>query len=337
MPSPLSPPLAPAALAMPPRTRTAEDAPRRVGVELEMSGIGLDALAHIVARRFGLAVEADGRYERRLTGDAAGDWKVELDFDLLKRMGREERDPDTLRGEIGRSAEEALAHIAVWTPVEIVSPPLPLDRLREVEDLVPHLRRAGARGTSDALINAFGTQFNPEAAALDAGYLVAVLKAYLCLHDWLVARSPINLSRRMTRFVDPFPRAYVQRVVDPAYAPDREGLIGDYLHWNATRNRALDLLPLLAHLAPERVAAAVHDDRVKARPAFHYRLPDCDIHRPNWSLAEAWNGWVAVERLAADEARLAGCTQAYHRHLSTPVERWLTDWAEEVERAWLDR
>jgi hypothetical protein len=170
MPPPLSPPLAPAAPTMPPRTRTAEGAPRRVGVELEMSGIGLDALARIVARHFGLAVEADGRYERRLTGDAAGDWKVELDFDLLKRMGREERDPDTLRGEIGRSAEEALAHIAVWTPVEIVSPPLPLDRLWEVEDLVPHLRRAGARGTSDALINAFGTQFNPDGVVVSGGH-----------------------------------------------------------------------------------------------------------------------------------------------------------------------
>lgn len=39
---------------------------------------------------------------------------------------------------------------------------------------------------------------------------------------------------------------------------------------------------------------------VKARPAYHYRLPNCLIDEPDWRLAREWNTWVAVERLAAD-------------------------------------
>lgn len=322
--------------AVPPWTVTAEGAPRRVGVELEMNGLALDAAAAVVAGTFGLATRPEGRYERRLTGDPAGDWLVELDFALLKRMGREAREPDTLGGELGRSAEQALALVSeIWVPVEVVSPPLPMARLAEVEALIARLRAAGAKGTADRVLNAFGLQLNPEVAATDAAHLTAVLRAFLCLHDWIVARRPLNLSRRMTTFIDPFPRGYVRLVADPGYAPDRDGLIADYLHWNPTRNRALDCLPLFAHLDPDRVAAAVQDDRIKPRPAFHYRLPDCEIDDPAWGLAGPWGDWVAVERLAADPARLAGCGAAYAAFLDRPVERWLGDWPAEIEARWL--
>ncbi len=79
-------------MAMPPWTTNPEGEERRVGVELEMNGLTLDGLTELVARQLGMAIEDKGRYERALTGDPAGDWGVELDFDLLKRMGREERD-----------------------------------------------------------------------------------------------------------------------------------------------------------------------------------------------------------------------------------------------------
>lgn len=69
---------------------------RRVGVELEISGLELDALTAIVADFLGLDIEAKGRYERLLKGDPDGDWLVELDFDLLKRLGREPCSADAL-------------------------------------------------------------------------------------------------------------------------------------------------------------------------------------------------------------------------------------------------
>ncbi|WP_300971248.1 gamma-glutamyl-gamma-aminobutyrate hydrolase family protein [Thiocapsa sp.] len=96
-------------LKQPPWLHNAEGKMRRVGVELEMSGLGLDALAACVAGFFGLEIESRGRYERVLAGDPAGDWVVELDYDLLKRLGRETYAEDTLEGEIAQAAEGAPA------------------------------------------------------------------------------------------------------------------------------------------------------------------------------------------------------------------------------------
>jgi hypothetical protein len=328
----------PLPLAEPPWLATDSGHPRRVGVELEMNGLDLDGIARVVAETFDLEAERIGRYEWQLSGDPAGPWAVEVDSSLLKNMGRRARAPGTVAGEVGASAEAAVALVVeAVMPVEVVSPPLPIGRLGQVEWLIARLRQAGAKGTSKRLVSAFGMQINAEAPSLETPALTAMLRAFLCLYDWLFARAQVNLSRRLTVFVDPFPLAYARRVVDPAYAPDPAGFIGDYLRWNPTRNRALDLLPILAHLDAERVRAAVRDDRVKGRPAYHYRLPNCDIDREDWTLAASWNDWVEVERLAADTERLARCAAAYADFLGSAMRRWTGNWRTEVERAWRAR
>ena len=126
---------------------------------------------------------------------------------------------------------------------------------------------------------------------------------------------------------------YARKVVDPSYWPTLDTLIDDYLADNPTRNRALDLLPLFAFVDEARVRRAVQDPLVKARPTFHYRLPNSEIHRPDWDFAGAWNDWLQVERLAADDARLAACCAAYSAYLERPLHRLLSDWTPVV---WLD-
>src|SRR5690554_3898119 len=95
-------------LSTPTWQHTANGDWRRVGVELEMTGLTLDQLASSLADYLGATVEVTSRYERTLKGDPAGKWVVELDFDLLKRLGRQSRDTHTLAGELGESAEEVL-------------------------------------------------------------------------------------------------------------------------------------------------------------------------------------------------------------------------------------
>ena len=327
----------PNALPLPPWRNNPEGQPRRIGVELEMSGPSLDELARVVAEVLGCDVVETGRYERVLRGDAAGDWIVELDFHLLKQLGQTEREAGALADDLLQSAEDALHAVAqTLVPVEIVSPPLPMQRLCEVEALIARLRDAGAKGTGDHPFNAFGMQFNPEIPRADAATLTAYVRAFLCLYDWLFARANINFTRRLTSYVDPFPVDYIRLVTAADYAPDLAGLIDDYLLHNPTRNRALDLLPLFAHLDPERVAAVTDDPLIKPRPAFHYRLPDCQIDRPGWGLGAAWNDWLQVERLAADPERLAGCCADFHDFIARhALERWLGDWADEVAGRWL--
>lgn len=176
-------------LRTPPWRQNAEGDTRRCGVEIEMNGMSLDQVSDLISEAMSLSVKQDGRYERRLTGDPAGDWIVELDFELLKKMGRQEHALDTLSGELNESAEVILKTVSLpLVPLEVVTPPLPLDRLDEVEQLIVRLRDAGARGTSDTLTNAFGMQFNPEIPSHDAALLTAVLKSFLCLYEWLLPR-----------------------------------------------------------------------------------------------------------------------------------------------------
>jgi hypothetical protein len=324
------------AFLLPPWQKTADGQLRRVGVELEMNGLGLDELARVAADFLGCEVEVTSRYERSLRGDPAGEWVVELDYNLLKKMGREERIASDLGDEIMNSAEDAIKWLADGlVPHELVSPPLPMDRLAEVDKLIARLREAGAKGTGDRVTNAFGMQFNPEVPACEAKTITAYLKAFICLFDWLNARANINMTRRLTSYVDPFPGAYVQKLVATDYWPDMAGLIDDYLKDNPTRNRALDMLPLFRHIDEKRVLAKVSDERIKSRPTFHYRLPDCLIDQPGWGMHVAWNDWVEVERLAADPQRLKKCCQAYSGYLDKSVGRLLHNWEEDVQQKWL--
>lgn len=331
-------PPARATIRLPKKLRNHLGRPRRVGVELEMIGIGLNDIAELVAEHLGLGITTDGRYRRVLTGDDAGDWVVELDFDLLKRMGQQERDEEDLLDELRGSAEELLKLLAdLVVPLELVTPPLPMRRLDEVEELIGLLRTAGAKGTTDSLSYAFAMQFNVEIPSTEPDVIRRYLQAFLCLYEWLLVRADINLTRRITSYIDPFPTDYVRKVVSADYDPDLATLIDDYLADNPTRNRALDCLPLFLELDEERVRNVTAEPLIKPRPAFHYRLPDCRIDVPGWGLHVAWDDWLEVEALAADRKRLAAGCAAYAAFLDKPLERWLGDWARKVPRECLGR
>lgn len=316
---------------MPPAMSTAEGKPRRIGVELEMIDLSVDEVSRIVAELLNGEIVQDTRYEHLIKGDDAGDWGVELDYEYLKELGRQQPDDDQLLAMLGEFAEGVLrAGAETIVPVEVVSPPLPLERLADVQALIGALRNAGAKGSGAGISYAFGMQFNPELPALDAETVARYLKAFFCLYDWLLDRSDVDLTRRLTGFSAAFPGSYVRKVVDPAYWPRLDDLIDDYLDDNPTRNRALDMLPLFLHLDKERLRAVVDDPRVKPRPTLHYRLPNCEIDDPDWGVHLAWHDWLQVERLASDEAMLEDICTAYSTWLDSPLNRLIENWAEQA-------
>ncbi len=337
-------------LAMPPHTKTAEGLPRCVGIEIEFGGLTLEQTAILLVEHLNGELSDGGDYEAIISGDPAGDWRVELDFELLKELGRRNQDQAdeeiSLQGLINSGIEQILKVISEpLVPVEIVSPPLPFERLHEMEPLIAELRKAGALGTNENPVFAFGLQLNPQLPSLDIRTLVSLFKAYLCVADWLRKRAQVDLTRRLTLFAEPFPKNYVHTVIAPDYWPDQAGFIDDYLKANPTRNRELDMLPLFSHLDLDRVRDKVTDPRVKARPTFHYRLPNSEIDQPDWGLHQAWNDWVEVERLAAAPERLSAICNAYLEFLREPLGPLLNsglswrlnpphDWASECEQ-WL--
>jgi hypothetical protein len=317
-------------LPVPPRRLTDSNEMRRLGVELEFAGVELEEASRRVAERVGGTVEPETKYEARVVGAAHGDWIIEIDSELIKAIGRQLDAgdyPDAVEG----AAEELIERGALpFVPLEVVSPPIPMDSLDGVDAVIAALRDAGATGTGGRWVYAFGMHLNPEMPDLRAVTIARYLKAFFCLYEWLLQSSAVDLTRRLTPYIDPFPDTYIDRVVHPDYEPSLDGLIDDYLADNATRNRVLDMLPLFTHLDEARVRNRVDDDRVKSRPALHYRLPNCEIDRRDWGLAAPWGDWLQIEHLATDESRLLELCRRY-REVAGGSLGWKRAWVEEVQ------
>ena len=189
-------------------------------------------------------------------------------------------------------------------PCEVVTSPIPLNELDKLDTLTEALKAIGAEGTQQKLLYAFGLHINPSMPDRSATTLRRYIQAFLLLQSWIIESSQIDVTRRFfTKYIDPFPGSYMELVLDPDYKPEMSTLIDDYLKHNPTRNRALDMLPILCDLDKERVMNGIRKDErdlVKGRPAFHYRLPDCKVSEPDWRVNVSWNQWVYVEKLACD-------------------------------------
>ena len=315
-----------------PWTENSEGEQRRVGLELEMAGIDAETLAEAVISVIGGQVERESAFYSKVIDTELGDFGIELDADLLRSRSYQEHlqelGIDLGEGKRRDQVESVISRVAgLVVPLELVGPPVPWTELERLDEIRLKLHQAGAKGTSSSPLYAFGMQINIEAASLEADHLLAMIQAFLLSYDWLKERAEVDISRRISPYVQPYPEDYVVHVLQPDYQPAITTLIDDFLKFTPTRNRPLDLLPLFAHIDEERVMAApVEKSLIKPRPAFHYRLPNCLIDQPEWTLAEAWNDWVEVERLAADEDALrAACKERIVG--GSTLKHWLaTSW-----------
>lgn len=306
--------------------------PRRVGVELELGGLDLEEIVRRVRGVVGGEVERESRYAVKLRETAVGDVKVELDallFTEFKLRGvLKGLHLNKLKADLDDTVERMLATEARrFVPFEVVFAPLAVERLPELEAVRAALAPE-AKGTGASVYNAFGLHFNPELPKLEAGVMLCYLRAFLVLYEELRQAHGVDTARRISPFIDPFPKKYVLRVLDADYAPSMRELIDDYLLDNPTRNRPLDLLPIFAEVDEARVRAALPEEKISARPTLHYRLPDCRIDDPAWTLGREWAIWCRVEELAADEAALARAMKRERFRLRHPWRaRWRAWWA----------
>jgi len=290
---------------IPPRLETEDRAPRKVGFELEFSGISLDDAVEALRSSVGGRVVRRNAAEVLFESEFLGTFHVELDWAYLKNKAAE-KDPSVGEDWIDLLSQAA----ALFVPVEIVCPPIPVQDLAALNPLLVALRDAGAVGTDESLFAAYGVHINVEAPSREASTLFAYLLAFSLLQWWLVEAHDVDMARRASPYVDLYPEAYLLRLCR-LNEPSLDDIFEDYLAHNPSRNRALDMLPLLADIDERRVRLAVADMKVKARPAFHYRLPNCLIDHPDWSLAGTWNIWCVVERLSGRREDLRELARAF--------------------------
>jgi hypothetical protein len=166
---------------------------------------------------------------------------------------------------------------------------------------------------------------NPEIVADDADHTLDTVLAYGLLEAWLRRVEDLDATRRLLPFVDPWPGGFVTELAEtpPASMDELMEIASRHI---TTRNYGLDLFPTLAHHDPERFDALFDiEDKTSARPTWHFRLPDCRIDEPDWSLAQPWALWVQVEKVAADASALKALRKAWldHNHfLPGANHRW---------------
>ena len=160
--------------------------------------------------------------------------------------------------------------------------------------------------------------------------MVRYLKSFFILYPWLLEILNIDLSRRISPFIDHFPDPYVQLVLDLNYAPTVDQLITDYLKYSPTRNRPLDMMPIWALLDEDRVKNVLGDEKNKPRPTFHYRLPNSRIEDPDWSFIQEWEHWMEVEKLAADDEMLRKLSRLYQFRKKEKFVAFRKEWAQTV-------
>lgn len=170
-----------------------------MGFELEFTGLSLGQASEPVRQALGGNIVKKHTARQVINVDGLGEFQVELDWAYLKKEAAQAPDADHLT--LLRDAASLVV------PVEVVCAPIPITAMNRLYPMVNKLREAGARGTDDSLIAAFGVHINASLPALD-------------------------------------------------------------------------------------------DDRIKARPTFHYRLPNCSINEADWNLSQSWNLWCLVEALA---------------------------------------
>ena len=305
---------------------------RTVGFEIEFAGVSLADTITAVEGAYNATRHNQTAAACDLDIDGLGRFGIELDWEFLKRQAEEAGDTpaDEWVGLLSQAAE-------LVVPVEIVCPPIAVDRLHSLRPLTDALREAGAVGTASSVIAAYGVHINPRSPALDSATVWNYLRAFGLLQWWLVQSHEVDLTRRASTYVDLYPEAYLRRLFSTAQAPPPDQLIADYLQHNPSRNRALDMLPLLSELDERAVQDSVPDRRIKSRPTFHYRLPNCHIDRAGWSLADSWNVWWSVDELAQRPEELSELAARYldqHR-VVLGVKR--NSWVEYMDRWLRDR
>ncbi|GHC33982.1 amidoligase family protein [Aidingimonas halophila] len=318
----------------PPQPYTRQGSPRRVGVEIEFAGMLPQDAAQLVNTLFGGEIETLSPHRLRVVDTRWGDFAIELDAQYAhpdsKIIGNLPQDKDEsgrnpMRVELHNRTREWIGDVvAGLVPTEIVCPPVPWNELGDLDALFNALRDQGAKGTDASLLYGFGLHLNPEVPSTEVSSLLAHLRAYLLLAEWLRDQIDIDITREVLPHANPFPKAYGIKVLDPAYDPSLEVLIDDYLEYNNSRNRELDLLPLFAHLCPDHHHSGLQDELIKPRPTFHYRLPNAQLSSSDWGAVIEWNRWLEVERLAADSACLEARSREYlDYHTQSPMSRWL--------------
>ncbi len=305
---------------------------RRVGFEIEYIDYSLNNSVKLVHKLFGGAITPENEHLIHIKKTALGRFSVERDLNLLQSLSaqsikNQNSDALDLEGIANKLLTPILKNIV---PIEIVTPPLPFNDISAVSNIIEELKKSPAKDTNKNILFAFGIHINPEVPDFAVTTILNYLRAYCLLSAWLRETIGLDPTRKLLPFIDEYPQKFIQAILDKDYQPNITSLINDYVKYNHTRNRALDLLPLFKHLAKKQIDNLLPKENIKARPTFHYRLPNTNFCDDNWSIYKEWDRWLSVEKLANRPTLIQEMTALYLDHSKRFFNR-KQDWIQETQ------
>ncbi len=314
---------------LPPVTINPKGEIRKAGFEIEYTGLRPIDTASVILQLFGGEAKIIDEYETIIENTRYGKFSIYLDSIYLRKDSEHYilKDMQSLKELIYTLSE-------LVVPYEVVTPPIPFDHLEDVEKLRLELKNRGAQGTSASILYAFGMHINIEAHSFEVSKILDILRSFVLLQDYISEVIKVDTTRKLTWFIDPYDKEYVELILDKNYRPGFEEFARDYIFYNPTRNRALDLLPLLVYKDPS-LKEELPEQKISPRPAYHYRLPNSRIDEEKWSVAFEFNQWSLVERVAYHKEKLAELIDEYWEFQSTPFWFIKELWIERVQK-WLE-
>jgi hypothetical protein len=322
---------------LPPITHNASGEERRVGYEFEFTGVEMDEASEIIKSLYGGEIHQLSTYEFNVKETDLGSFKLELDAQLL-RDKKYEKVLKTLGIDLTKlknidSIEDSLKEMASSiVPFEIITPPIPISKMNELNRLVDELRRHKVKGTGSSFIYAFGLHLNPEIPDSCTESLLNHLRAYVMLDPWIRKDAKINLSRKITPYINEYGEEYILHILNPDYEPSLREFVTDYFKFKNSRNRPLDMLPVFMHLDQELTSSLIKEELTSSRPTYHYRLPNCSLEDETWSLSDEWNRWIMVEKMASDKQVLNQYSRAWLRMKRETLIRFEAKWIKLINR-----
>lgn len=296
---------------------TVDGAERHIGVEVEFADLNEEQAAHILSETLGGTAERVKDNDWKVTGSSLGDIQVYLD--TVYRTA----DKSVLRDLGLKLGREVI-------PVELVTDPLSLGQLGELNRALGALKEAGAKGSGDGWYYGFGVHLNVEIVEETPASVLKPLLAYALIEDWMREARPIEATRTVLPWTDAYPTALVEELILLGTEPSDRALVETYTRHCPDRNRGLDMLPIFKALWPDILVDSIGADKVdgiSGRPTYHFRLPDSRIDEDAWSLETEWNRWLLVEQVASKDDLLTELSDAWlEKHGAITLSR--QPWAE---------
>lgn len=303
---------------------------RAVGIEIEFNGLKLEQAVEIVRQHVEGKLTAKNDFRHAIIHDELGEFIIEVDYHLLQTLAETSK----IKGKdsLEAYATDILSPLSEpFAPLEVVTPPLTSQYFSLYEEIIQSLREAGAKGTERSPINAYGLHINVELKDLSAKTITKYLQSFCLLYDWLKTKMQIDFSRSLSTYVSGYSSNYAELILDKNYQPDMRQLMQDYLKHQTSRNYALDMLPMFAHIDSEFIDSQIDEPLNKSRPAFHFRMPNCRIDKPNWTFKSEWCHWLAVEKVAQDDELRGTLIEEFNKNSERFLRHFDSQWVTLVE------